>query len=114
MIVLGLPPCLASDPCSRIGESLPELVAKGGRYGLVVFSSTAYEALPPGTPASALKPLIRYFTLPTQVVAGEQPTFPTNPWTNSFTGGTHISQGLQLARAIRIAKAARPPPGGRI
>jgi hypothetical protein len=109
MIVLDLSASISSDTYSRIGESLTKLVANGGRYGLVVFSSTAYEALPPGTPASALKPLIRYFTLPTQVVAGEQATFPTNPWTNSFTGGTQISQGLDLARVIEIAEGARHP-----
>lgn len=109
MVVLDLSASISSDTYSRIGESLKELVAKGGRYGLVVFSSTAYEALPPGTPASALTPLIRYFTLPKQVVAGEQPTFPVNPWTNSFTGGTQISRGLELARQIEIAGGARHP-----
>jgi hypothetical protein len=108
MIVLDLSASISSDTYSRIGESLTELANRGGRYGLVVFSSSAYEALPPGTPASALKPIIRYFTLPTQVVAGEQPTFPVNPWT-SFTGGTQISKGLDLARMIEIDNGARHP-----
>src|ERR1700674_3002253 len=102
-IVLDLSASISTDTYSRIGLTLTDLVAGGGRYGLVVFSSSAYEALPPGTPASALKPLIRYFTLPKQVVAGEQPTFPTNPWTNSFTQGTQISKGLELARQIEVA-----------
>jgi hypothetical protein len=109
MIVLDLSASISTDTYSRIGESLTELVAKGGRYGLVVFSSSAYEALPPGTPASALKPIIRYFTLPKQIPIGEQGTFVTNPWTNSFTQGTAISLGLDLARTIEIARHARHP-----
>lgn len=109
MIVLDLSASISSDTYSRIGVSLNELVARGGRYGLVVFSSVAYEALPPGTPASALKPLARYFTLPVQVAPGEAPTFPVNPWTNSFTAGTQISRGLELARQIEVAGGARHP-----
>jgi hypothetical protein len=109
MIVLDLSASVGTDTFSRIGESLTELVAKGGRYGLVVFSSSAYEALPPGTPASALRPLIRYFTLPKEVPAGEQATFPTNPWTSSFTEGTQISKGLDLARMIELNEHAKHP-----
>ena len=109
MVVLDLSASISSDTYSRIGVSLTELATRGGRYGLVVFSTDAYEALPPGTPASALKPLIRYFTLPKQVAPGEQPTFPVNPWSNSFTGGTQISRGLELARQIEIADGARHP-----
>jgi hypothetical protein len=109
VVVLDLSASISSDTYSRIGQTLRELVARGGRYGLVVFSTSAYEALPPGTPASALKPLVRYFTLPTQVVPGEQPTYPTNPWTASFTSGTQISRGLELARQIEVSNHARHP-----
>jgi hypothetical protein len=109
MVVLDLSASISSDTFTRIGESLRELVARGGRYGLVVFSSGAYEALPPGTPASALKPLVRYFTLPTNLAPGEQPTYPTNPWTHSFTAGTQISRGLDLARQIEVDSGARNP-----
>jgi hypothetical protein len=109
MIVLDLSASISADTFSRIGESLHELVARGGRYGLVVFSGVAYEALPPGTPASALRPLIRYFTLPTNIAAGEQPTYPTNPWTHSFTAGTQISRGLDLARQIELDSGAQHP-----
>src|SRR5262249_47908957 len=68
-----------------------------GRYGLVVFSDVAYEALPPGSPAAALKPLVRFFTLPAQTTPGLAPTFPVSPWTESFSAGTRISAGLGLA-----------------
>ena len=94
--MLDLSASISADTYSRIGQTLRQIVRRGGRYGLVVFSNTAYEALPPGTPASALQPLERYFTL-RPAITGEQPTFPVNPWTNSFTSGTKISAGLGLA-----------------
>jgi hypothetical protein len=101
LIVLDLSASVSQDTYSRIGETLRRLVASDGRYGLVVFSGVAYEALPPGTRASALQPLVRYFTLPTQVTPGLAPTFPVNPWSTSFSGGTAISTGLELARTLR-------------
>jgi hypothetical protein len=96
IVVLDLSASISTDTYSRIGQTLRQIVRRGGRYGLVVFSNTAYEALPPGTPASALQPLERYFTLQ-PAITGEQPTFPVNPWLNSFTSGTKISAGLGLA-----------------
>jgi hypothetical protein len=103
IIVLDVSASIASDTYARIGQELQKLVDAGGRYGLVVFSSGAYQALPPGTPASALRPLIRFFTLPGQVTPGEQPTYPRNPWSQSFTSGTQIARGLDLARQIETA-----------
>jgi len=108
VVVLDLSASITSDTYSRIRATLQELVTRGGRYGLVVFSSDAYQALPPGTPASALKPLIRYFTVP-KVAHGEQPSFPTNPWSSTFTSGTRISAGLELARRVELANGARQP-----
>jgi hypothetical protein len=109
LLVLDISASIGSDTYSRIGETLRELVARGGRYGLVVFSTSAYQALPPGTPASALAPLIRYFTLPQQAASGEQASFPVNPWTHSFSSGTYISLGLDLARRIETAQHVRKP-----
>jgi hypothetical protein len=107
LIVLDLSASVSQDTFSRIGETLRLLVASGGRYGLVVFSGVAYEALPPGTPASTLRPLIRYFTLPSRSAPGLAPTFPVNPWGSSFSGGTRISAGLELARTLRIQNRLR-------
>jgi len=100
MIVLDLSASISQDTYSRIGETLRQLIATHGRYGLVVFSGVAYEALPPGTPASALRPLVRYFTLPKQTAPGFAPTFPQNPWSSTFSGGTVISSGLALAKSL--------------
>jgi len=109
VVVLDFSASITSDTYSRIHETLQELVARGGRYGLVLFSNTAYEALPPGSPASALEPIVRYFALPATTSPGEQPTFPTNPWSASFTSGTEISNGLDLARTIETANHVKHP-----
>jgi hypothetical protein len=109
VVVLDLSASITSDTYSRIEETLRDLVSRGGRYGLVVFSDQAYEALPPGTSASALEPIIRYFTVHPPASASEQPSFPLNPWTASFTDGTTISAGLALARSIELADGVRHP-----
>jgi hypothetical protein len=109
VVALDLSASITSDTYSRIHQTLQELVSRGGRYGLVLFSNVAYEALPPGTPASALEPLVRYFALPVQAAPGEQPTFPTNPWSSTFTSGTSISSGLDLARSIELARRTAHP-----
>jgi hypothetical protein len=99
MVVLDLSASISTDTYQRIGTTLRELAGTNGRYGLVVFSDVAYEALPPGTPAAELKPYARYFTLP-PARNGFLPQFPANPWTNSFSGGTRIAAGLGLALRI--------------
>jgi hypothetical protein len=104
MIVLDLSASISSDTFSRIAETLRKLVATRGRYGLVVFSAVAYEALPPGTPGSALAPLIRYFTVPANPPPGGAQALPTSPWTESFSQGTNISAGLDLAHRILLAR----------
>jgi hypothetical protein len=109
VVVLDLSASITQDTYSRIHETLQSLVARGGRYGLVVFSNVAYEALPPGTPAAALAPIARYFAVPTNVVRGEQPTFAVNPWSATFTSGTEISQGLDLARTIELQSRTKHP-----
>jgi hypothetical protein len=102
VVVLDVSASISSDTYSQIGTTLRDLVATRGRYGLVVFSDTAYEALPPGSPSESLRPLVRFFTLPPQRMPGVAPTFPDNPWTRSFSAGTRISAGLDLARSVLI------------
>jgi hypothetical protein len=108
IVVLDLSASISSDTYQRIGQTLRELASTNGRYGLVVFSDIAYQALPPGTPSAELKPYARYFTLP-PTQGGFLPEFPTNPWTNSFSGGTRISAGLGLAlRIVQQEHVAKP------
>lgn len=108
VLVLDLSASVSSDTFSRVGATLRTLSRSGGRFGLIVFSNDAYEALPPGTPAADLAPLIRYFTLPAQRVPGYLPTFPQNPWSSTFTAGTNISSGMHLASEIAFAQPRRP------
>ncbi|MGE5689359.1 MAG: vWA domain-containing protein [Pseudomonadota bacterium] len=109
IVVLDLSASISSDTYERIGNTLAELAGGGGRYGLVVFSDTAYEALPPGTRAEELRPLVRYFTLPRQEQPGFLPEFPRNPWQDTFSSGTRISTGLELAREIIRRERLRRP-----
>jgi hypothetical protein len=85
----------------RIAAVLRRLAQANVPVGLVVFSDTAYELLPPGTRGSELRPLLRFFT-PERRGANLNPEalFPTNPWQGAFSGGTKISSGLQLAESI--------------
>ncbi len=109
IVVLDLSASISADTYSRIGQTLSDLSKSRGRYGLVVFSDSAYEALPPGSPAAAFQPIVRFFTLPPQKRPGVAPTFPINPWSDSFSAGTKISTGLDLARSILIGdRLARP------
>jgi hypothetical protein len=109
IVVLDLSASISSDTFNRIGETLDELAATNGRYGLVVFSDVAYQALPPGTPSSQLLPFARYFRVPDQTTPGLGPQFPTNPWTNPFSAGTRISAGLGLAlNVIHTQRLSHP------
>lgn len=101
IVVLDLSASIDSDTYSRIGLTLQDLARSRARIGLVVFSDQAYEALPPGVPASTLAPLVRYFTLPKQV-GGAAPSFPPNPWTRTFSAGTRIGAGLELAHDLAL------------
>ncbi len=107
IVVLDLSASIDTDTYSRIGLTLADLARSRARVGLVVFSDQAYEALPPGVPASTLEPLIRYFTLPKQV-GGAAPAFPPNPWVRSFSAGTRIAAGLELAHGLALDQRRRP------
>jgi hypothetical protein len=107
LVVLDLSASISSDTYARIGGTLDRLASSSGRYGLIVFSDTAYLALPPGTPAVELRPFARRFDLPARTSGAI--AVPTNPWTSSFSAGTKISSGLQLALdTIRQRRLGRP------
>ena len=108
IVVLDLSASISSDTFDRIQTTLSDLAASKGRYGLIVFSDVAYEAFPPGTPASELMPLVRYF-IARSPGPGQPPAYPTNPWTNDFSSGTKISAGLALARAVIARDRLRHP-----
>jgi von Willebrand factor type A domain len=84
-----------------IASILTRVVQGDPSMGLVAFSDTAYEMLPPGSHGSDLKSLLRFYR-PTGVGANIDPasSFPASPWDNVFSGGTKISAGLELAREM--------------
>jgi len=89
----------------QVDATLARAIRQGGRFGLVVFSDVAYELMPPGTPAAELQGVRRYyapvgasFAGPTVAVGSTR--YPASPWLASFTSGTKLSTGLDLAREI--------------
>jgi hypothetical protein len=95
LVPSGTTGILVLDMSSSVYEgALDQTVAKlaetDERTGLVVFSDSAYELLPPGSPGRELFPLLRYFR------PRPDATLPTNPW-EDWRGGTQISVGLSVA-----------------
>ena len=82
----------------RIAAALLGLARNGRKLGLVVFSDTAYEALPPTAPTESLRDWLQLF-------AHDPPS--SYPWTPSFSGGTWISSGLIAARRMLLRDGVR-------
>ena len=105
IVVLDLSTSVERTKYQRIQRVLRSLAMSGSRVGLVVFSDSAYEALPPGTRGEELTPLLRFFPVGREPRSREeaernaQQSFgiPT-PWSGTFRGGTRISTGLREAR----------------
>jgi hypothetical protein len=109
MVVLDVSRSIKPEADQTIVNTLERLIASRTRIGLVVFSDIAYEMLPPGSPARELRSLIRLFTPPAHPKPGLDPTTPT-PWSSSFSGGTQISSGLNVAhQALERAGAPKGP-----
>jgi hypothetical protein len=99
-VVLDVSGSVGQSASGVAGRALARIGRSGGRVGLILFSDTAEEALPPGTPAGQLLPFARSFTPPKGrgLYGYEQPS-DSNPWHPSFSGGTRISMGLAAATA---------------
>jgi len=97
IVVVDVSASISSDTYARIATTLDRLRRGGGKVGLVLFSDTAYQALPPGTPAKELASFERFFVVKPQTQPGLQPQPPHSPWTDTFSAGTRISTGLELA-----------------
>ena len=105
----------------RLTEPFEYLADTGQEFGLVLFSSVAYEAIPPGTSSGELRAYLRALApYPNLCVAREFTPCPpgqrrvepdssefeaiqrgsVTPWAENFRGGTKISTGLVLARQM--------------
>jgi hypothetical protein len=109
IVVLDVSASISNETYARIAGTLDRLATSHSRYGLVLFSDTAYQALPPGTPARELEAFRRFFTVPAQTVPGGAPLPPANPWSEQFSAGTRISTGLQLALDVIHAQRLGHP-----
>jgi hypothetical protein len=95
VVVIDLSKSIINREFATIGATLRRLIATDTPTGVVVFSDVPYELLPPGSPASALVPLLRFFT-PVNGVT------PANPWQATFRAGTTISAALELAHQMLL------------
>ena len=101
VLILDVSASVAGPPFERVGTVVRGLVAANQAMGLVMFSDTAYELLPPNSPPSALQQFLRFFA-PKSVTKGA-PVFGDSPW-SQFSGGTRISTGLVVgAEALHRA-----------
>lgn len=100
VVVVDLSLSIADEDYNLVRRALRRLIAENARVGLVVFSDVPYELLPPGTPASEMRPMLRLLVPPR---LGP----PVNPWTQSFRAGTRISVALELAREMLERDGAR-------
>jgi hypothetical protein len=108
VVVLDLSSSIRPTTYRLIGLELASLAKTDQRVGLVVFSDVAYEALPPGTPASELQAFARYYQDDKIRRARDGTPLARNPWDEWFSAGTNISSGLQLAaQLLRLSGAGR-------
>jgi hypothetical protein len=101
VVALDMSASIAGPVYARVATTLKGIVAANQAIGLVMFSDTAYQLLPPNSPPTALSQFIPFF-VPTTYSHGS-PIFSQSPW-DQFSGGTRISAGLITAqRALRAA-----------
>lgn len=115
IVVLDLSASVDVQKAQRAQRVLRALSETEGRVGLVVFSDSAYEMLPPDTRSAELEPLLPFFSAGRQpspdsyrrgsggriVPSGPSSTSQReSPWSLTFRGGTRISTGLAEARHV--------------
>jgi hypothetical protein len=90
---------IAGAVYARVATTLRGIVNANQSIGLIMFSDTAYELLPPNSPPGALLQFIPFFT--PQRFYGGTPVFGQTPW-DTFMGGTRVASGLEMARKALI------------
>ena len=101
VVALDMSASISGPVYARVATTLQGIVAANQAIGLVMFSDSAYELLPPNSPPTALTQFIPFF-VPVTYSHGN-PIFQQSPW-SQFSGGTRISTGLAVARhALRSA-----------
>ncbi len=106
VVVLDMSASISGPTYARVATTLRGIVDANQSIGLVMFSDSAYELLPPNSPPGALLQFIPFFT-PLRYY-GSTPIFGQTPW-DTFSGGTRIATGLDMARKALIR--AKVPHG---
>jgi hypothetical protein len=101
VVVIDQSKSIYAGSYQRIASTFKRLVAADVPIGLVAFSDTAYEMLPPGARSTDLKPMLRFY-IPTKHGANVDPetSFIASPWDSVFSAGTKISSGLNMALSM--------------
>jgi hypothetical protein len=104
VVALDMSASISGPTYARVATTLRGIAAANQSVGLVMFSDTAYELLPPNSPPAALTAFVPYF-VPLRYY-GSTPVFGQGPW-DMFMGGTRIAPGLMMAeQALRRAHIA--------
>jgi hypothetical protein len=109
MIVLDVSRSINATKMNDITKLLLHFSAPDQRIGLIFFSDTAYELLPPGSPGTALRPIVRFFSLH-QVPGSKKLHLIRTPWDDNFRGGTQVSKGLDVARLALLRQGSPGQP----
>jgi hypothetical protein len=95
VVVLDMSASISGPTYARVATTLRGIVNANQSIGLVMFSDTAYELLPPNSPPGALLQFMPFF-VPDRYY-GSTPVFGQTPW-DTFMGGTRTATGLIKAR----------------
>ena len=95
IVALDMSASISGPTFARVATTLRGIVDANQSIGLVMFSDSAYELLPPNSPPGALLQFIPFFT-PLRYYGGT-PVFAQTPW-DTFSGGTRVGPGLEMAR----------------
>jgi hypothetical protein len=95
VVALDMSASISGPTYARVATTLNGIVNANQSVGLVMFSDTAYELLPPNSPPSAMLQFVPFF-VPARYY-GSTPVFAQTPW-DTFMGGTRIASGLEAAR----------------
>ena len=95
IVVLDMSASISGPTYARVATTLRGIVNANQSIGLVMFSDTAYELLPPNSPPGALQQFMPFF-VPDRYY-GSTPVFGQTPW-DTFMGGTRVGSGLAMAR----------------
>jgi hypothetical protein len=91
VVVLDMSASISGPVFARVATTLRGIVSANQSIGLVMFSDTAYELLPPNSPPGALLQFVPFF-VPARY-SGGTPVFTQSPW-DEFSGGTRVATGL--------------------